>query len=141
MEEGKKRREYLVISAADAPSGTLDVLISHARLISIAKRGVGHINEAAELVPATLQNPAAIFEGLSLDDDEDQRGVGWRCYVSVPDRSYTPDGRRQPPWEDEVFLVFVNEERVAYNWRWEKCDLDDPRLPQGYSERFKKRLR
>ena len=137
----KPRRDYLTISAADAPSGTIDVLISHDRLIAVAKRSIGQINEAAEIVPASLQKPGAIFEGLCQDDDEDHRGVGWRCYVSVPDRSYTVDGRKQPPWQDEVFLVFVNEERVAYNWRWEKCDPDDPTLPQNHAERFHKRLR
>lgn len=138
---GRSRREYLTIKAADVSSGTIDVLISHARLISIAKRGIGQVREAAEIVPSTLQNPDAVFEGLREDDQEDHIGTGWRCYTAIPDRSYTADGRKQPPWEDEVFLVFVNDERVAYNWRWEKCDPADPKLPRGHAERFKRRLR
>ena len=39
----------------------------------------------------------------------------------------------------KVYLVFVNDEGVAYNWRWEKADADDPKLPNGYQTRFKKR--
>jgi hypothetical protein len=136
----KTRREFLTIKAADADSRAIDVLISHDRLLAIARRGMGHINEAAEIVPGVLQRPTAIFEGLCADDDEDRRGAGWRCYAGTPDRSYTADGRRRPPWEDEVFLVFINHERIAYNWRWEKCDLDDPRLPQDYQSRFKRKL-
>jgi hypothetical protein len=39
-----------------------------------------------------------------------------------------------------VYLVFVNDETVAYNWRWEKADPDQPTLPVGHATRFKKRL-
>jgi hypothetical protein len=35
--------------------------------------------------------------------------------------------------------VFVNDERVAYNWRWEHADPDDHRLPVGYKDRFRDR--
>lgn len=136
----KTRREYLAISASDGHGGVLSVFISHERLVTLGKRSKGQILEAAEIVPAVLQNPRAIFEGFCTDGDEDHRGVGWRCYVGLPDRSYTVDGQKRPPWEDEVFLVFLNEDRVAYNWRWEKCDLDAPNLPKNYADRFKMRL-
>jgi len=39
-----------------------------------------------------------------------------------------------------VFLVFVNDEGIAYNWRWEKADEDEPDLPRRFKTRFKKRL-
>jgi len=39
-----------------------------------------------------------------------------------------------------VYLVFVNEEGVAYNWRWEKCDADDLTLPIDHATRFRKRI-
>jgi hypothetical protein len=35
---------------------------------------------------------------------------------------------------------FVNEDRVAYNWRWEKVDDDNPNLPWNYKKRFKENL-
>jgi hypothetical protein len=39
-----------------------------------------------------------------------------------------------------VYAVFVNDEGVAYNWRWEKADPDQPSLPVGYQDRFKKQV-
>ena len=134
------RRQYLTIEAADGQGGVFFVHISHDRLLAVSSRSRGQIYEAAEIVPAVLRNPAAIFEGLCVDADESYRGVGWRCYSAIPDRSYTIDGVKRPPWEDKVFLVFVNDEKVAYNWRWEMCDLDDARLPQNHVDRFKKRI-
>jgi hypothetical protein len=131
---------YLTIKADDGQRGLIDVLISHDRLIAIAARSKGQILEASELIPAILQKPAAIFEGLCQDVDEDNRGVGWRCYAGIPSHSYTIDGQKRPTWEDEVFLVFVNSDFVAYNWRWEKCDLDNPALPLRHASRFTKRL-
>jgi hypothetical protein len=136
----KTRRDYLSIKANDGRGGVFDVLISHQRLLALARRSKGQIFEARELVPAVLQGPKAIFEGFCTEGDEDNRGVGWRCYVGGPDRSYTADGQKRPPWEDEVFLVFLNADRVAYNRRWEKCDWDDPMLPQNHADRFKERV-
>ncbi len=45
-----------------------------------------------------------------------------------------------PPRRGQVFLVFVNEDRVAYNWRWEQADPHKPDLPLGHEKRFKRRL-
>jgi hypothetical protein len=53
---------------------------------------------------------------------------------------FRQDGSEAPPWPGQVFLVFVNDEGVAYNWRWEKSDPSDPYVPEGHSERFRKRL-
>lgn len=91
-------------------------------------------------MPMILQKPTAIFEGLRRDEDEDRGGYGWRCYCGVPAQSYRSDGTAVPPYHSQVYLVFVNDERVAYNWRWEKADPDNPKLPLGYETRFKQRL-
>lgn len=101
---------------------------------------MGAAKEAAFILPTVLQNPVAIFEGLRRDEDEDRWGAGWRCYVGLPDRAYRPDGSETAPWPGKVFLVFINEERVAYNWRWEKCDPADHTLPVGYTDRFTRKL-
>jgi hypothetical protein len=131
----------LTCKAWDPVSGSeIDVFISHDRLQAIGKRSRGQILEAAELIPQALQCRGAVFEGLCLEEDEDRRGVGWRCYCCFPDRSYTPDGDRRPPRRGGIFLVFVNEDRVAYNWRWEKVDDEDPNLPCNYKKRFKENL-
>ena len=60
--------------------------------------------------------------------------------VGIPKSAYHPDGTERPPYPNQVFLVFVNDEQVAYNWRWERAAPDDRKLPQDHEARFKKRL-
>jgi hypothetical protein len=36
---------------------------------------------------------------------------------------------------DQIFLVFVNDTGIVYNWRWEFADEADPEIPVG-KERF-----
>ena len=107
---------------------------------TVARRGMGHAKECAYTVPMILLRPTAIFQGLREDEDEDVRGTGWRCYCGVPEKAYRPDGTERPPYPEQVFLVFVNEDRVAYNWRWESADPDDLDLPENHNARFKTRL-
>lgn len=107
---------------------------------TVARRSLGHAKECGYIVPMILQKPTAIFEGLRRDEDEDPRGVGWRCYCGIPEYSYRPDGTSGRPYPNQVYLVFVNDEGVAYNWRWEKADANDPKLPQDHDTRFKQRV-
>jgi hypothetical protein len=141
--EEPSRRERLTIKALDPlTQGEIDVHISHRRLLAVGRRTKGQIREMVELVPLALQCRGPVFEGLrrEADEDRDPRGVGWRCYCCRPDRSYSPDGDRQPPRPGRVFLVFVNEDRVAYARYWDKADPDDPTLPRDHENRFKRRL-
>ena len=135
------RREMLVVHAINPVDGkTCDVQISYQRLHSVAARSIGQLKEASETVPYILQHPTAIFEGLRREEDEDKWGCGWRCYCGIPPNSYGTDGTETPPYPRQVFLVFVNEEAVAYNWRWEKGDAKDLRLPIGHETRFRRKL-
>jgi hypothetical protein len=139
MEES--RRKYLKLNAIDPVDGTMgEVLVSFDRMQAVGRRSMAHAKECGIIVPMILQQPTAVFEGLRQDEDEDQRGVGWRCYCGIPERAYHSDGSERSPYLGQVYLVFVNEEGVAYNWRWEKADPDDLRLPQNHAVRFKKRL-
>ena len=135
------RRSYLEIEAVDPSHGRrTTVIISHDRLQAVARRGTAHMHEAAYIVPEILQRPQAVFEALCEDMDEDRRGVGWRCYCGIPSRAFSRDGSERPTYPGSVYLVFVNADRVAYNWRWEKADENAPDLPIGYETRFKRRL-
>jgi len=135
------RREFIQLDAVDPVSGKLFLVqISFERLQIVARRSMGQTREAGFIVPHVLQKPTAIFEGLRMDVDEDQRGVGWRCYCGIPQHSYRTDGTACPPYPRQVYLVFVNQDRIAYNWRWEKADPDEPNLPLNHQGRFKKRL-
>jgi hypothetical protein len=101
---------------------------------------MAHAKECGVIVPQILQHPTAVFEGLRQDEDEDRQGVGWRCYCGIPEHAYHSDGSERSSYPGQVYLVFVNDEGVAYNWRWEKAAPDDPDLPQNHQDRFRERL-
>ncbi len=117
-----------------------EVQVSFDRMQAVGKRSVGQAKECGFIVPAILQGPTAIFEGLRRDEDEDRWGEGWRCYCGIPTVAYHFDGTERKPYPGQVYLVFVNTDRVAYNWRWEKADPNDCKLPQHHETRFKTRL-
>jgi len=131
----------LKIEAVDPITGKIccDVFISYERLHKFFKpRGLGAVLECRYCVPEVLQKPTAIFEGLCQNEDEPRnRGCGWRCYCGIPSHDYSEDGTALQPRKNKVFLVFVTEELVAYNWRWEKCCPDKPELPINYQTRFR----
>jgi hypothetical protein len=139
---GESRRQYLILLAIEPRDGTLsfEVQVSFERMQAVGRRSLGHAKECGYIVPMILQKPTAVFEGLRRDEDEDRGGYGWRCYCGVPEQSYRSDGTSAPPYHGQVYLVFVNDERVAYNWRWEKADPENPKVPIGYETRFKQRL-
>jgi hypothetical protein len=117
------------------------VQISFDRMQAVARRSMAHAKECGVIVPQILQHPTAVFEGLRQDEDEDRQGVGWRCYCGIPEHAYHSDGSERSAYPGQVYLVFVNEDGVAYNWRWEKSDPDDIDLPQNHQDRFRERLR
>jgi hypothetical protein len=140
-EEIQRRRDAILLDAIDPLNGKkIKVQLSYQRLQAIAGRSKGQVMETGYIIPEILQHPTAIFEGLTKDDDEDRRGVGWRCYCGIPSKSYRTDGAAQNAFPGQIFLVFVNQERIAHNWRWEKCDQAECRLPENHSQRFKRRL-
>jgi hypothetical protein len=140
-EEGDSRRQFIQLEAVDPATGKpCNVQISFDRMQAVGRRSLGHASECGYILPAILQKPTAIFEGLRLDDDEDKRGAGWRCYCGIPECSYRMDGTKGLPYPGQVYLVFVNQDQVAYNWRWEKADENDATLPINYDNRFKRRL-
>lgn len=135
------RRKFLTLQAINPVDGKMgEVLVSFERMQAVGRRSMGHAKECGINVPLILQQPTAIFEGLRQDEDEDRRGVGWRCYCGIPEHAYCSDGTSRSPYPGQVFLVFVNEDSVAYNWRWERADPDDPSLPLNHETRFRARL-
>ena len=140
-DKSESRREGLLIQAIDPGDGKLcEVQISHSRIQAVGRRSMGQAKECAYTVPHILQHPTAIYEGLRREEDEDRWGTGWRCYCGIPEHSYQADGSEGHPYRGQVYLVFVNDEGVAYNWRWEPADADNPRLPGGHETRFTTRL-
>ncbi|MGH7138246.1 MAG: hypothetical protein ACREHD_21040 [Pirellulales bacterium] len=140
-EPNRSRRDFLKIVALNpTDNSTCEVFVSFDRMQAVGRRSLGQAKECGYIVPEILQQPCAVFEGLRRDEDEDRGGVGWRCYCGVPAHAYRADGTVTRPYPSQVYLVFVNDEGVVYNWRWEKADPDDPLIPLDHQTRFKRRL-
>lgn len=138
----KSRRGYETVKALDPhDGGEWDLLVSHLTMDRTVKRGRGAVNELAHTVRTAILRPAAIFQGvrdLEREISEDR----WLCYVTRPNFAYNlKTGEKViPAWDDEVFLVFVNDERVYYMSYWCKCDPIDTHLPFGHEDRFRERV-
>ena len=140
-DKSQSRRDGLTIAAINPVDGKqCSVLMLHSRLQLVAKLGMGHVKEAGYIVPTILQSPAAVFEGLRREEDDDKWGEGWRCYCGIPKCAYREDGSERTPYPGQVFLVFVTSGGEVYNWRWERGDQVDARLPEKHDERFTRRL-
>jgi len=102
----------------------------------IAKISPGRARELTFVVPSVLLKPTAVFRGLP---DRDEK---WLCYVGFPDRAYDyRSGQQLPPYDGEIFLVYINARLCVYNWRWETADPIDVNLPCEHKSRYGKRLR
>ena len=140
-EKGEFRRQCISIAAVNPADGkTCEVLISYDRIQTVGRRSLGQAKEYAYIVPEILQHPTAIFEGLRADEDEPRRGAAGAATAEFPSTPISRTEHRCDLSGGKVYLVFVNDEGVAYNWRWEKSDPDNLRLPRDHEARFRKRL-
>jgi hypothetical protein len=133
------RRDPFTFDALDPNEGTCKVYIREQRLLALAKLGKWKLLEARDLVPQVLASPNVIFEGLQWEADEDRDRPGWRCYCAKPSLMYDARGDEVASDPMQVFVVFVNDKGIAYIWRWELADEDDPEIPKG-KHRFKKKI-
>jgi hypothetical protein len=133
----KCRRGYSSLDAIDPnDGGKWQVLLSNSKMDWVAAQGHGAAMELADTVRWTLLHPRAIFRGVR-DLDKEVEEDNWLCYVSTPNHCYDhKTGERRPPWDGEIFMVFVTEERVVYNWYWDECDRQDVNLPTDHENRF-----
>lgn len=136
-EKQKERRGHSSIPAVDPADGSLwEVLVSDEKMDRTALRGMMYAKELAYSVREVLVTPRVIFQGVREDGGEDD----WLCYVGVPRHAFTKEGKAILPYKGEVFLVFVNGDRVAYHWGWEESDGNDPGLPPDHETRFTKKV-
>lgn len=137
MAEGTTPRDCVSLLAIDPNTHqTWELLLRHSLMDWTAKRGMGAALELAHTVPWALLHPTAIFRG-----NRDEGEPDWLCYVSLPDEAFHyRTGQRRPAWPSQVFLVFVDGDRIVYNWHWEPADPRDSRLPEQYATRFDERV-
>lgn len=115
--------------------GEWDIRISDKWLREAGIRSDGYLRELALILPKVLIQPTAIFQGVRHEAEDE-----WLCYCGLPDRAYRPSGAQLPPYPNQVYLVYVNGDRVAYHSRWEKNDPRNANHPVDYDSRFERRL-
>jgi len=132
-----QRRGYHPIECFDPDDGqTCDLLVNNKDIAVAPKLGRWYTPTLAECVPATVKHPKAVYRGLKRDDDST---IGY-CYIGQPPHKF-PGGKKAPVKTTEFFFVFVSEERVIYEWRWEECSPNQMlNLANGPVPRFHARL-
>ena len=130
------RRNSFIYPALDVIAGGFwDVRIFERDIVRKAGIDVGRAKEAAFCTQEVLKQPRRVYQGLR-DRGEDE----WLCYCGIPLNSYHPNGTPRPPKEDRLFLVYVNCDRVAYDWSWVDCNPDHTAIPVDYLSRFKRQV-
>jgi hypothetical protein len=141
-----ERSDREIFPAINPADGSLfDAYITMRRAAWVAKRGKGAVWEMAHTVTAVMCRPFSVHEGIRWEEDEDRDKNSdvdsWLCYCGHPSTYYDPNSvSPQPAGSDDVFLVFLNKERVAYHWRWDDADDDGSKLPFGHATRFQRRV-
>ena len=128
------------ISPEDGKLWRVGIRIDHAQ--RLCRQGLHRQKEIAYTLEWALKNPTAIFEGVRRDEDEDPTSdvQSWLCYVAKPETRFRFGDAKPEPAGDRVFLAFMNQDFVVYNWRWEPNSDRDARLPADWEHRFRKRL-
>jgi hypothetical protein len=136
-EKEKHRRGYSSLDAVDPrDGGKWHVLLSDKKMDYVASQGHGAAMELADTVRWALLHPRALFRGVR-DLEKGIAEDNWLCYVANAGHAYDhKTGKRRAAWPGEVFLVFVTEERVLYNWYWYEADGHESHLPADYDSRF-----
>jgi hypothetical protein len=88
-----------------------------------------------QLVRDALKMPVAIFKGLKRVGEEESL-----CFVSNPTARFSNTGTEIPVPPGFVFLVFVNDNRLVTNWRFELASRNNPQYPEQFDDRFNVQL-
>src|SRR5947207_1950344 len=101
-------------------------------------RSRGYYKKFLELftIEAVLQEPVVIFEGLHKAGFD--HGF---CYCGVPKMRYTgEDGSTAQAHPGVLFAIFVNRDRIIFEFGWERMDGDKFDYPENSESRFTSRV-
>jgi hypothetical protein len=118
---------------------TFELYVRNGTVNKTARKGMGAAKELMYTVLHAIQKPTAVYRGVTEFDDGDE---DWLIYVTVPPYAYDhKTGDTVRAWKGEVFLVFVDEDRVIRQWYWDDADPVNPRLPVNHDQgRFVEKL-
>lgn len=138
IKTSRRGRKWPAVNPKDGRK--LEISFSQHRLEWIHGQGLGAMEEMARVVTWVLAYPKKIYEGILRDEDEDRSSdsEGWLCYSASPKATYHWKSGQQIERPGRVLLVFVNSDLVAYTWRWEPEDAENPGTPADRENRFRR---
>lgn len=95
----------------------------------------GELKTLAYTVPTVCMAPTIIYQGIREEHEHE-----WLCYVGSPGTRFTKNGRQVDTQDDDIFLVFVNDERRVFGFAWEFSTGPNTGIPKGAEARFKRRV-
>lgn len=140
--ELKTRSGYHNITTVDPRDGSSwELAVPPALLKKCSKRGLAATKDLAFAVKEGLEKRkiAGIFHGVRDTDNGSRGDDDYLCYVILAERRYRDDGTDYAPI-GKVLLVFVDEERVIYNFYWSDTEPGSEKLPEDHNERFLRKL-
>lgn len=137
LETNKKLRRGRdgILEALDPMNGGLwDLRVTTAFLDRCCRLSDGERKTLAYTVPHACTHPTRIYQGVR-DEGEHE----WLCYCAQPTQRYRKMGGMVESEDDEVFLVYVNQDRRIYSFAWERTDYPNSGLPNNLA-RFNRRV-
>lgn len=126
-----KRAFYTCTGLHPSGEGIINYTVCKKLVEEIEKSGRSAQYFALNSAGDVLSHPTCICQGLNRKGHENAL-----AYAGRP-MQYGYDGAVQPPAEC-VFVVYVSEGGVIFEWGWEKADRRDGGLPENCSTRFNK---
>lgn len=110
------RKGYESLNALDPNSQkTREAFIAKIQIEHLLKWGPATRYYEILSVAEVLEQPTSVHKGLNREGKENAL-----CYVGKPHRF--GDGWNSPGFPGMVFLVFVTDDDVIFEWRWEAED-------------------
>jgi hypothetical protein len=122
---------YLTIDGIIRPNVGCAYTISESLVKHAEAKGPRYRYRDLRLVIETLKSPTTVFEDLRRKGEE--KSI---CIVGRPKSRFLNAGAEVPFPDGYVFLVFATADRKVTGWRVEKCDPDNPQLPENHADRF-----
>ena len=112
---GERERIYLIRGLSPDGKSEWDFHLDSKKVEFVKRVSTGAVHELSKNVPFVMREiNALVFQGIRTDGH--QEGL---CYMGWPHRRFGTEGNELVVKDEDCFLVFINEERIIYNWRWE----------------------
>jgi len=130
------KKGYITVKGKNpSGKGEREFKISERRLQNVLKGATHHKFLDAYLIKEVMESPILIFKGL-------ERTNQWKglCYIGKPENRYHDQNTTTPFPPGFLFMVFIDENSIIFDWRVEKCDPVNHKYPEKAQSRFSEQL-